>query len=260
MRRANTEGYTLRVKQMPIDLERIRSSLKLGKMDSENDLEYILLSLPRINFTIDQIRKYAHKDQLICEIGFGAIGLAYHLEFGAPVDAYDVNDAYKATCNHLGIPWRFLDLSEKINMPENSGKYDLIIFCEVIEHVTRSPVDILRELRDWLKPGGILLVSTVNLVRLSNRLRMLAGREIFARYEPGAFVMGHHREYTIEEMGVYLGTAGYTEVRPYFYAQPDLRYPFLLQQGYNFIVKFFPTFSNLIFALAKNPANPPCQN
>lgn len=245
---------------MPIDLDRIKELSKLFNVDSKNDIDYILLSLPRINFTVDQIRKYARKDQLICEIGFGAIGIACHLELGARVDAYDVSDAYKATCDHLGIPWRFLDLSEKINMPENSGKYDFIIFCEVIEHIPRSPVDILRELRSWLKPGGVLLVSTVNLVRLSNRLRMLAGREIFARHEPGTFVMGHHREYTIEEMGVYLKNAGYTEVNPYFYAQPDLRYPFLLQQGYNLIVKFFPTFSNLIFALAKNPPNSPCQH
>lgn len=245
---------------MPINLDRIRELSKLFNIDSENDVDYIKLSLPRINYTIQQLQKYPLQDKRICEIGFGAIGLACHLELGACVDAYDVSDAYKAMCHHLGIPWRFLDLSKEINMPENSGKYDLIIFCEVIEHITRSPVDILRELLSWLKPGGTLLVSTVNLVRLSNRLRMLAGREIFARYEPGAFVMGHHREYTIEEMGVYLETAGYAEVKPFFYAQPDLRYPFFIRQGYNFIVKFFPTFSNLIFVLAKNPPNPPCQN
>lgn len=238
---------------MPIDLDRMKELSKLFNIDSANDVDYIRLSLPRINFTIEQLRKYDLTDRQICEIGFGAIGLACHLELGARVDAYDVSDAYKAMCDHLGIPWRFLDLSKEINMPENFGKYDFIIFCEVIEHITRSPVDILRELRSWLKPGGILLVSTVNLVRLSNRLRMLAGREIFARYEPSAFVMGHHREYTIEEMGVYLETAGYAEVKPYFYAQPDLRYPFLIQQGYNLAVKLFPNFSNLIFALAKNP-------
>lgn len=243
-----------------MNLDRIKELLKLFNRDPEKDIEYIQLSLPRINFTIDQVQKYSHKNQLICEIGFGAIGLAYHLEFGARVEAYDVSDAYKATCDHLGIPWRFLDLSEKINMPENSGRYDFIIFCEVIEHITRSPVDILSELRRWLKPGGILLLSTVNLVRLSNRLRMLAGREIFARHRPGTFVMGHHREYTIEEISVYLENAGYTEISPYFYAQPDLRYPTLIQQGYTFIVKLSPTFSNLIFAVAKNPLIPQCQN
>ena len=221
--------------------------------DGAKDADYIRLSIPRINFTIEQLRKYDLTGKQACEIGFGAIGLACQWEWNTRMDAYDVSDTYKPICEHLGIPWRFLDISQEINVPENLGKYDLIIFCEVIEHIPRSPVDILRELRGWLKPGGVLIVSTVNLVRLSNRLRMLTGKEIFARYEPDAFLMGHHREFTTEEMGAYLGAAGYTDVEPYFYSQPDLRYPFLVQRGYLWAVKLFPNFANLIFACASNP-------
>lgn len=239
--------------KVEINTNRMMELVSQFSADSENNVNYIRLSLPRINFTIEQLQKYDLMGKRVCEIGFGAIGLACQLQLGARVDAYDISDTYKPVCEHLGIPWGFLDISKEINVPENLGKYDFIIFCEVIEHIARSPVDILREIRSWLKPGGVLVVSTVNLVRLSNRLRMLMGKEIFARYEPGAFVMEHHREYTIEEMRAYLEAAGYAEVAPYFYSQPDLRYPFLIQQSYLWVARLFPGLANLTFAFARNP-------
>lgn len=75
--------------------------------------------------------------------------------------------------------------------------------CEVIEHLARWPADVLRDIRAALKPGGLLLVTTQNLHRLSQRLRMLSGRRLFAHYVRENLVMAHLREYTPEEL-VYL--------------------------------------------------------
>lgn len=151
----------------------------------------------------------------------------------------------------MNIPHFHLDLRGDIATP--TEQYDLIIFCEVIEHIDRPPTEILEALRKWLKPGGTLLLSTVNLVRLSNRIRLAAGKEIFDRYSPSNLVMGHHREYVLEELKSYLDSAGFTCTRLYYYSQSDIRYSQLVQTAYVGLAKLFPKLSNVMYVWAQNP-------
>jgi SAM-dependent methyltransferase len=45
--------------------------------------------------------------------------------------------------------------------PEQTGRFDLVTACEVIEHVAH-PVDLLRQLKRFLEPGGHILLTTPN--------------------------------------------------------------------------------------------------
>ena len=241
------------MKPIQMHLAPIIELLKQHSKNSDILVKRAYLSRQRIEFTLEHLKKYKISGKRVCEIGFGIIGIASHLELGALVDAYDIDDAYKSLCNHLNISWKYLNLENKIESSLMPYQYDLIILCEVIEHINRSPVEVLRELRQWLLPGGHLLISTVNLVRLSSRIRLMAGKELFARYTPQSFIEGHQREYTLAEMNEYLRAAGYVEEDLFYFTEPDLLSSAPCRIGYTWSTKLFPTLSNFIFASAKNP-------
>lgn len=63
---------------------------------------------------------------------------------------------------------------EREKLPWDNGTFDAVLFFEIIEHLVDCANGIAEIMR-VLKPGGLLLLSTPNLVSLISRLRMLAG-------------------------------------------------------------------------------------
>lgn len=53
--------------------------------------------------------------------------------------------------------------------PDATGLFDLVIACEIIEHVADAP-GLLRHLRRFLRPGGRILLTTPNGSYFRNRL------------------------------------------------------------------------------------------
>jgi SAM-dependent methyltransferase len=95
--------------------------------------------------------------------------------------------------------------------PEES--FDLVLFCEILEHLVVDPLKIFAKLRRIIRPGGLLLITTPNAVRLVNVALILSGSNIFDRYHPQNGVYGrHNREFTIPEMDQILRGAGFRPV------------------------------------------------
>jgi SAM-dependent methyltransferase len=86
--------------------------------------------------------------------------------------------------------------------------HDLIVCCEVIEHLHVPPIPVLRFLAGALSPEGRLVLQTPNATALPKRLRMLIGRNPYApiRIEPRN--PGHFHEYTVSEVRGLLEAAG----------------------------------------------------
>lgn len=84
--------------------------------------------------------------------------------------------------------------------------FDLIIFGEILEHVF-DPVQVLRQARDVLKPGGYIIVTTPNFMTWTNRLRFLIG-DFRYRIE-GMFDFGHIRWFTHAYLKEVLAASGY---------------------------------------------------
>jgi 2-polyprenyl-3-methyl-5-hydroxy-6-metoxy-1,4-benzoquinol methylase len=237
-----------------MDWNSIIPLLKRHIPDSGDLIDYVNRSRPRYEYTVSLLSDLHVRGASVCEIGFGAIGIASALELGARIEAYDIDETYAPLCRSLGIPHHRIDLAHRI-APLPEPRYDVLVLCEVIEHISRSPQDVLRELQKWIRPGGTLLFSTVNLSRLSNRLRLLAGKELFARYGPGSFHMGHQREFTLSEIEHYIISAGYRiDKGPFYFAQPDLLSAAPVRAAYICLTKLMPSLSNLIFVLARRPA------
>lgn len=86
--------------------------------------------------------------------------------------------------------------------------HDVVVCCEVIEHLHAPAARVLRFLATGLAPDGHLIVQTPNATALPKRIRMVLGRNPYEplRDEPGN--PGHFHEYTVPELRAAIADAG----------------------------------------------------
>src|SRR4030042_2098349 len=108
--------------------------------------------------------------------------------------------------------------------PYRPNHFDVVIFTEVLEHLYRSPNLVLKEIKRVLKPGGRLIITTPNITRLVNRLKLLFGRtinqdvEYFAKHQTlDELYYRHNREYTIKDVEQILIKEGFKTTRSYLF-------------------------------------------
>lgn len=98
--------------------------------------------------------------------------------------------------------------------PFPPGSFELVYFCETLEHLVVAPLRVFREIRRILRPGGHLVLTLPKAVRLTNVAAMLAGRNFFDLYQEGNGVHGrHNREFTLAEIRALLERDGFEIVR-----------------------------------------------
>jgi SAM-dependent methyltransferase len=71
-------------------------------------------------------------------------------------------------------------------LPFRSASFDGVDLVEVIEHIENQP-QLLREISRVLKPGGVLLVSTPNVLNLMSRVRFLFTGFLRGRVRPAHY-------------------------------------------------------------------------
>lgn len=105
----------------------------------------------------------------------------------------------------------YYDLNVELSdYPFKDEEFDTILFCEVLEHIVVNPLECFSKLRRVLKPGGQLVITTPNAVRLINFAHMLAGKNFFDRYHPQNGIYGrHNREFTLSEVTSLLENEGF---------------------------------------------------
>lgn len=114
---------------------------------------------------------------------------------------------------------QYLDLTytntnlEMTQLPYPTDSFDLVVFCEVLEHLTTDPMHAMLELRRVLKPGGRLVLTTPNATRLENVSAFVEGRNIYDPYSKYGPYGRHNREYTRHELVQLLSHCGFeTEI------------------------------------------------
>jgi hypothetical protein len=101
------------------------------------------------------------------------------------------------------------DLND-VDAVADPGEHDLAVMCEVIEHLHAPPHKVLAGIGRGVRPGGALVLQTVNAVALHKRLRMLAGKSPFEPIRDSRDNPGHFHEYTAAELVGAARAAGWT--------------------------------------------------
>jgi len=121
------------------------------------------------------------KSNKILDMG---VGFCYLTKFfklqGHEIFAIDFfyGDIPKIRCERNDIPFFPLNI-EVDNLPFEKEFFDVIILGEVIEHFTYSPLIPLRKIHKALKKDGLLILTTPNIFRIIELLKILSGYNFF---------------------------------------------------------------------------------
>jgi predicted SAM-dependent methyltransferase len=98
---------------------------------------------------------------------------------------------------------------EESRFPYEDNSFEVVLYCEIIEHLLMNPVHTLTEIHRVLKPGGLLVVTTPNVARFGNVLALADGRSIYDPYSGFGAYGRHNREYSMGELLHLLKFAGF---------------------------------------------------
>jgi SAM-dependent methyltransferase len=137
---------------------------------------------------------------------------------GLSVDAVDIDpERMSGVFDAAGIPAHRVDV-ERHDLPFPDASFDLVLFCEILEHLRINPLRPFREIRRVLAPGGSVVVSVPNITPLM-RLRFLRGKDYqgdpvteFEKLETRGH-MGHFRLYSRSELNRILEYHGFASAR-----------------------------------------------
>lgn len=229
--------------QIVIDTNRNELSawnLNYLKMQSERYLKDLMLV-----FQLGNIKK-------ILEVG----GAPFHLSYILKQEGYDVM-VLDIAPNRFRSFIDIMDLSvvkcdiERDDFPQFESKFDLILFNEVFEHLRMDPIVTLRRIAENLSENGTMFLSTPNFYSIGNILNFIRGRPVvnaFFEFQKLHKIghMGHVREYSIDEMKLFIDSAGLEIVSQTKFNTKD--YPFFSKVG--FLTRLFPkTKTHLNFQL-----------
>jgi SAM-dependent methyltransferase len=96
-------------------------------------------------------------------------------------------------------------------LPVEDARYDLVLCCEVLEHLDVDPMFMLAEINRTLKIGGRLLLTTPNVTSSRNVAKILEGYapHFFMQYHKDRSPYRHNIEYAPDQVAGLLEAAGF---------------------------------------------------
>jgi 2-polyprenyl-3-methyl-5-hydroxy-6-metoxy-1,4-benzoquinol methylase len=115
-------------------------------------------ALSRYEFAVEKIKRDSIVLDLGCGTGYGTQYLAKYVKkiTGIDVDREAIKFARK-NYPHKNLEYKVADISSL----NGTGKYDVIVSFEVIEHL-KNPKSFISKAHKMLKKGGTLIISTPN--------------------------------------------------------------------------------------------------
>jgi glycosyltransferase involved in cell wall biosynthesis/SAM-dependent methyltransferase len=103
---------------------------------------------------------------------------------------------------------------EMDRFPYPDSSFDTVICCEILEHLAKDPMHMMTEIHRILKPNGILVLTTPNVVSIRALHAMLTGihPNLFGKYVMPTLLpeAKHIREYTPKELLRLFADSGFT--------------------------------------------------
>lgn len=192
----------------------------------------------------------------ILDIGGGQFALLAQRLFQCRTEVADIDSRYRQSIDSAGIPFHHLNLVAddfRFDHP-----FDLVILGEVIGHVPVPPHVVFSKLSALLAPGGRIAITTPNIFRLRNLIRMVLAKPMFAHFVLPHKDMppGHFIEYDLEQMVWQMQFAG-LEVEAREHAQLDLGGATLsarlVRQMLSPLLQVRPVWRDNLFVLGRKP-------
>jgi SAM-dependent methyltransferase len=208
------------------DVDAIRSYLASFDVFAGNEAEgqsYINLALQRFLITLAMIPQAASGGRLL-ELGgnpyfltllikrFRSYEITLANYFGAAgpangrgkqiIRSEHYGEAHEFEYDHFN--------GEVGEFPYPDHSFDVVLNCEILEHLTLDPTAYLCECQRVLKPGGALLLTTPNVLAFQNLWRLGANRNVYDQYSGYGVYGRHNREYTPRELVELVEGCGFT--------------------------------------------------
>ncbi len=105
--------------------------------------------------------------------------------------------------------------AEHDRFPYPDNHFDVVLCCELIEHLREDPMHMLTELNRILRWGGLLILTTPNIASAFSVGEALAGRSpnIYGLYNRNNSADRHSREYAPGDVRTVLEAAGFKVTR-----------------------------------------------
>lgn len=113
------------------------------------------------------------------------------------------------TKTYLDLTYSHFNIEED-TFTFDSESLDIVLFCEIIEHLLNDPCAVLRQIKRVLRDNGKLILTTPNVSRIENVARMIAGCNIYDPYSGYGPYGRHNREYNKHELFTLLTYLGFT--------------------------------------------------
>lgn len=168
----------------------------------------------------------------VLEIGafFGAVcmalsGLGYTVTAADIPEYIEMPEQVARYAKH-GIKTKGVRL-EQFKLPFEDESFDVLVMCEVLEHLNFNPLPLIKEINRVLAPGGLFYLSLPNYARTKNRVAILRGRaagitvgEFYDQLDPSSSLIanGHWREYTMDEVRQMLEPLGFRLQEHYYFS------------------------------------------
>jgi len=184
---------------------------------NDNEKEYFLFHKDRYQKMLFLISRLTKKNCNILDAGCGFCNLLVGCHFLGESNLYGIDNfkssnVFENKIKNLKINYKYCDFF-KDNIPYSNEYFDLIIFSEVIEHFNFYPQRFMSELYRILKPGGKIIITTPNLVRLNNRIKMLIGKSTNYDIKINSDLGAHYREYTAKEIEYLAQRSGFNNIK-----------------------------------------------
>ena len=104
---------------------------------------------------------------------------------------------------------------EEDEFPFPDDSFDVVLFCEMLEHLLMNPLATLAQIRRVLKPSGLMILTTPNVARIENATAMVEGKNVYGPYSGFGPYGRHNREYTQHELHRLMEFAGFEVERSF---------------------------------------------
>jgi len=222
--KAHTSSDASRQYYVDLHKDRFSDILRLCQFYVANPSARVL-DIGRSELTAYLLKYYPHVTTL---------GLDLHADAGGHREASSMETVPHITFDLLN--------SHRVDIWPKCKSFDLIVFSEVLEHLSVAPEFVFAFLNSLLAENGILICTTPNAADVAKRLRLAYGRNPFERLRLYSANPGHIREYTRQELCDIACSVGLQCIRQLYFDWPQSRGGSRIKSACMKLIRAYPPF------------------